>query len=414
MGSKPLSILPYLLLPLSLFLLVYSAYWGFLLVAGASSLRRSKAVLPLPGDLPTVSVIVATKNEETVVGRLIASLRALNYDPSKLEFVIAESGSTDGTRAAVARLAGTDPRIRLVTPDGEGKGNALNAALRVATGELFFFLDADCVPEKDFLLKTVSQYVQGKDVVVGYSRTINSAQSLITRLAVFEDILWRVMSAGKARLGLSVPLAGPCSVVSRRAMLSVDFQFRNVLTEDIELWMRLLKSGHVAVFADTFVWMEAPSGLKALLRQRMRWYRGYLETALRHADVAHYTSPRRAADAMLMLSTPFFAMLSLFSYFISSMSLPQAVSDAGIFAFIALFLGANVMGFFALNIGLAYILGEDATSMIRFSPLIYMYTTLLSVSSFLAILNMLVGWPKGWSKTERSGYVDAEVPLVRG
>lgn len=420
-----MTLVGYLMVVIGGLLGLYSIYWGILLVTGGVSIRKMRSFayslrggkssnhFGQDGNLPFVSVVVAAKNEGKVIARLIRSLQRLNYDPDKIEFIISESGSSDNTREIIKNLAKSDPRIKLVTPRVPGKGNALNAAVAVARGEVFFFVDADCVPESDYLVKAIPEYLKGNDLLVGYYRTINSGQSIWTKLATFEDFLWRVMGAGKARLNLSVPLSGPSTVMSKRALTSVQGGFRNVLTEDIELWVRLLKAGYVGRYVDAYVWMEAPARLEVLLRQRIRWYRGYLETALMHLDVWKHTSPSRALDALLMLSTPFFAMLSLISYGLSLLSIPVLPSNFAIILFAGWFIGSNLLGLFLLNLGIVLIVGQEGASMARMSPLVYVYTAVLSLSSSIAILNLALSRPRRWIKTERTGYVDPAVLEVR-
>jgi biofilm PGA synthesis N-glycosyltransferase PgaC len=420
-----MTLVGYLMVVIGGLLGLYSIYWGVLLVTGGISIRKMKTVEERnrktnilirssnTTQLPFVSVVVAAKNEGKVIGRLIRSLQRLRYDPARIEFIISESGSTDNTREIISQFVKADPRVRLVTPGRPGKGNALNAAIEIARGDVFFFVDADCVPESDYLLKAIPEYLNGNDLLVGYYRTINSGQSIWTKLATFEDFLWRVMGAGKARLNLSVPLSGPSSVLSRRALMSVQGGFKNILTEDIELWVRLLKAGYVGRYVDAYVWMEAPAKLEVLLRQRIRWYRGYLETALMHLDVWKYTTPSRALDALLMLSTPFFAMLSLLSYGLSLLTIPVLPSNLAIILFGGWFIGSNLLGLFLLNIGIVLIVGSEGAGMTRISPLVYVYTAVLSLSSSIAILNLALSRPRRWIKTERTGYVDPAVLEVR-
>jgi len=401
-----MSLLGYLVLFLGGLIAIYSLYWGFLLMVGGDYIRKYRQKEhKLPSYLPFISIIVAVKNEEKVLERLVDSLQTLNYSPDRMEFIFSESGSTDRTRLILSQLALKEPRMKVVTSNVTGKGNALNEAIKIARGELFFFLDADCVPEKDFLLKAAEEYERGNKVLVGYYRTINATQSIWSRLAVFEDFLWRVMGAGKAKLNLSVPVAGPCTVICREAVHSIG-GFRNTLTEDIELWMRLLKAGYVGKYVDAYVWLEAPVSLQVLLRQRIRWYRGYLETALMHLDIVKHAPLSQSVDALLMLSTPFFAMLSLLSYVVSLLSLPALPSNLSILLFVGWFIGSNLLGLFLLNIGIIFILGSDGSEIARMSPLVYLYTAVLSLSSSIAIFNMALSRPRRWIKTERTGYVD--------
>ncbi len=103
---------------------------------------------------PLVTVVVAARNEESVIGKRIENLLAQGYPPRKLEIVVVSDGSSDGTDRIVAALAEREgatirkgaellPRIRLVKiPEGRGKPNALNAGVGIARGEIVVFTDA--------------------------------------------------------------------------------------------------------------------------------------------------------------------------------------------------------------------------------------------------------------------------------
>src|SRR3972149_5234178 len=86
-------------------LLLSICLWGLynfpILVAGGQDFRNSRqkpAKNPLPiGPLPTFSIVVPVKNEENVIGRLLAALSKLNYPFDKREIIIVEDGSTDKT-----------------------------------------------------------------------------------------------------------------------------------------------------------------------------------------------------------------------------------------------------------------------------------------------------------------------------
>src|SRR5690348_13336605 len=90
---------------------------------------------PLPptdvadADLPSVSLLIAAYNEQTVIAKRIENALSLDYPHSKLEVVIASDGSSDDTNAIVK--ANTDRRVRLFAyPVRQGKAEVLNAAFR--------------------------------------------------------------------------------------------------------------------------------------------------------------------------------------------------------------------------------------------------------------------------------------------
>jgi Glycosyl transferase family 2 len=90
---------------------------------------------------PQVSVICTARNAAVTIAATIESILA--QDMPDWEMIIVDDGSTDDTVAVVSRYARADPRIRLVTTGGIGRGRALNRAIAEAKADLVANLDAD-------------------------------------------------------------------------------------------------------------------------------------------------------------------------------------------------------------------------------------------------------------------------------
>ena len=103
--------------------------------------QASGRPVDLPGrmsdSLPTVSVLMGAHNYEQYVGRAIKSALEQEYPPDRLEIIVVDDGSKDGTAAVVADLAARHPgRIRLIRQPNGGATAATNRALAEATGDL--------------------------------------------------------------------------------------------------------------------------------------------------------------------------------------------------------------------------------------------------------------------------------------
>jgi hypothetical protein len=136
------------------------------LVLGMRRIVSLDAVPPATGPLPSLSIVVAARDEERNIAEALGSLLALDYPD--LEIVLVDDRSTDRTPAIVARLAATDARLRVVTvdtlPDGWlGKNHALHTGSDVARGELLLFTDADVVMAPSTLRRAVA-YLLAHDV----------------------------------------------------------------------------------------------------------------------------------------------------------------------------------------------------------------------------------------------------------
>jgi glycosyltransferase involved in cell wall biosynthesis len=103
---------------------------------------------------PRVTAIIPAKDEEATLAECLASVCAQSYP--ELEILVVDDRSTDGTAAIARRFAETDPRVRLIAirdlpPGWTGKNHALHVASAEATGEWFWFLDADTRHHPDSL-----------------------------------------------------------------------------------------------------------------------------------------------------------------------------------------------------------------------------------------------------------------------
>src|SRR3989304_2304532 len=136
-------------------LLLSICLWGLynlpILAAGVQDFRNSRqksAKKPLPsGRLPTFSIVVPVKNEENVIGRLLAALSKLNYPVDKREIVIVEDGSTDRTPEICVNYAKEHTGVKILhRPISNGKPSALNYGLAHVKGDFVAIFDADNVP----------------------------------------------------------------------------------------------------------------------------------------------------------------------------------------------------------------------------------------------------------------------------
>jgi len=124
-------------------------------------LARRERRVPVAGDLPSVSLIVAAHDEEDVIDRRVKNALALDYPRERLELIVSSDGSTDAT-AERARAAGAD--LVLDLPRG-GKIRAQDAAVERARGEIVAFSDANAYWEPDALRALVAPF---GDADVGY------------------------------------------------------------------------------------------------------------------------------------------------------------------------------------------------------------------------------------------------------
>lgn len=129
------------------------------------TLRRFASRSAEPAEWPTVSVIIAARDEEQRIGETLSGLLASDY--SRLEVILANDRSADRTAEIAGSFAERDERIRIVTitdvPDGWlGKTNAMSQAVTQATGEFLLFTDGDIQFSPDAIRLSMRHVVQKK------------------------------------------------------------------------------------------------------------------------------------------------------------------------------------------------------------------------------------------------------------
>ena len=115
-------------------------YFGYPALLWVISRFRTRPVRE--GDVtPKASFIIAAYNEEDVIAQKIENTLALDYPREQMEIIIASNGCTDRTNEIVRAF--DDPRVRLLCLEKPGKMEAVNEAVRIASGEILVFTDAD-------------------------------------------------------------------------------------------------------------------------------------------------------------------------------------------------------------------------------------------------------------------------------
>jgi glycosyltransferase involved in cell wall biosynthesis len=104
--------------------------------------------------LPKVSIIIPVYNGERYIRGCLEHLLAQRYPPEKLEILSVDNNSTDRTIPMIESLG-----LQWITAVRQGPGAARNAAMRIASGELLVMIDADCLADKDLIIRHVLAHI---------------------------------------------------------------------------------------------------------------------------------------------------------------------------------------------------------------------------------------------------------------
>jgi len=271
--------------------LVPWGFWCVLALTGLFSLLGLRLLLarpaasPLPltdADLaaaPRVSLLVAAKNEEAVIGRLVRRLCSLDYPGDRYEVWIVDDASTDATPAILERLAANYPQLHIVRrPPGAtgGKSGALNQVLPHVRGEIVGVFDADATVSAD-LLRRIAPYFDCPEIGALQLRKAiaNASENFWTKGQAAEmrlDAFWQQQRMAVGGMG---ELRGNGQFVRRTALESCGRWNEQTITDDLDLTIRLHLDGwDIAVCQQPAVGEEGVTTACALWHQRNRWAEG--------------------------------------------------------------------------------------------------------------------------------------------
>lgn len=124
------------------------------------------------GEWPFVSVVVPIRNEAAWIGRCLRSLLAQEYPRERLEILVADGRSTDGTDAAVEAVSRIDARVRLLVNHRRIVPTGLNLAIGAARGEIIARVDGHSEVAPDYVRRVVTHLDRGVDAVGGPIETV--------------------------------------------------------------------------------------------------------------------------------------------------------------------------------------------------------------------------------------------------
>jgi len=369
-----------------------------------------KAEFSSEGNLPLVSVIVPVKDEERVIGRLLDALLRLDYPKERSEIIIVEDGSKDKTLEICQKYVDQhSSHIKLFHREiSNGKPSALNYALKKARGEILALFDADCVPNSDVLLRAVECFKDSSTVAVqGGISSINANENMLTRFISYEEaVALRTQLLGRDALNLFVYLMGSCCFLRRDVVKKLGGWDENSLSEDIEISVRLTKEGYsIRYVPEIQSWQESPAKLSALAKQRARWLRGHMETALKYGKLITNVN-KKSLDTEVTLFTPFIQIVGLLGYFMAlftsflSIQLDYILSILG-----QVLLILTITALLMIGIALIYTTKPGKMTNLLWLPFVFAYWLVGNFIALYALLQIVLRRPRKWTKTVKTGII---------
>ncbi len=279
-------------------------------------------------DLPKYTILVPAYNEPEVVGELIGAMSALEYPRDKLQVLLLLEADDDVTINAARECGSSDVITIVLVPPAEPrtKPKACNYGLHFATGDIVTIYDAEDLPEPLQLRRVVAAFRKlSTDIACVQAKLEyhNGHQNILTGWFTAEYGLWfGYLLPGMMRTSSPIPLGGTSNHLRRDVLDEIGAWDPFNVTEDADLGLRIDASGYHTAVIDSTTLEEANSDPINWIRQRSRWYKGYLQTWLVHIRrpaVLYRTLGARSflRFNLVLAGTPIIAVLNLVFWFIT-------------------------------------------------------------------------------------------------
>jgi cellulose synthase/poly-beta-1,6-N-acetylglucosamine synthase-like glycosyltransferase len=289
--------LMYLLLGLYVFFLVLILAYNLLqlnLLRHYLGRKKTSPPPPLtPEKMPFVTIQLPLFNEPYVAERLIDNIVTLDYPHDRFEVQILDD-SIDSTtelcenRAAYHRNHGIDIQVIHRTNRTGYKAGALAEGLAQAKGEFIAIFDADFLPNRQFLQKTIP-YLQDERVAVVQTRWthLNDDYSLFTKLQALQlNVHFTIEQMGRKAGHHLLQFNGTAGIWRKQAIDDAGGWKADTLTEDLDLSFRAqLKHWEIVYLEDVEAPAELPVEMNGIKSQQFRWMKGGAENARRLAPM---------------------------------------------------------------------------------------------------------------------------------
>lgn len=284
-----------------------------------------------PDFTPGVSVIIPCFNEEKWIQRTIQSCINQNYPADKLEVIVVDDQSTDGsveqikdiierlTKAEDSRYNISERISYIVQPQNAGKREALAAGVKVAKHEYVVFVDSDSFLDPFAVRNLVQPFKDPKMAgVTGRTDVANTYTNALTKIqSVRYYIAFRIMKAAESYFDCVTCLSGPLSCYKKELVLEYLDQWLNqtflgqkATFGDDRALTNLMLRHHRTYYQDTAVCSTiVPNDNKVFLKQQMRWKRSWLRESFTAGTFIWRKEPFAAVFFYVGLCVPILAPL---------------------------------------------------------------------------------------------------------
>lgn len=314
----------------------------------------------------------------------------------------------------VRNLPGVEYDV-IVAPPGmpRTKPRALNVALPFARGTLVAIYDAEDRPDPAQLRKAAAAFANAPDDVACLQARLaidNGSDGPLQALYALDyAALFAVFNRGLAWCGMPMFLGGTSNHFRRDLLVAVGGWDAWNVTEDADLGLRLARSGLRVTVFDSWTDEEAPVTVRGLLRQRVRWKKGWMQTL-----IVHLRDPRRlwrdlgslktasvlatfASGVLGPLLWPLFTGIVVWLAWSGTLLQPEGFVGSARATLMCLLVLCGVLAMIA-----PLVLGAVRQGLVRYLvllPLLPLWQIALCAAAWIALVELFAN-PYRWAKTD--------------
>lgn len=297
--------------------------------------RRDARPEPVTDDqLPSMTVIIPAHNEAAVIDRCLISVKCQDYPHDKLEVIVIDDGSTDGTaemaethannthpdthtviRGQNIRVGPFKGRFVVMRNSHGGKSNALNTGIAESNGDILVNVDSDVVLEPLCLREIAQAFIRNPEMGAATgnievewdlveardkngelildhaglptSKRLSFMERFLAKSQFLEYLAsFRLGRAAQGEINTMYTLAGACSAFRREDFLKAAYYSSRTVSEDTDMTWSLHRAGvKIGFISKARVFLEPVTNWDELYGQRVRWARGQLEVTAMHEDL---------------------------------------------------------------------------------------------------------------------------------
>lgn len=300
--------------------IITAMYLVYFLVTSMFAVARPKTI-PKSRPKTKIAVLIAARNEEKVIGKLIDSLNNQKYPNSLYDVYVLPNNCTDNTACESLKHG-----AKVITIDIpiKSKGEALQYAFsdfnkNHIEPDVYVIFDADNVVHKDFLKRVNDAYVSGIKVAQGYRDSKNPCDTWISgAFSIYHWINNTFVNESRNKVGMSCFLTGTGFMVASEVIKKHGYPVTTI-TEDTEFCILSALNGYkVEYLKDAITYDEQATDFKTSVKQRKRWSYGTLQCLKKYGNGLIKKGNLQALDMVMFLSASIFQLIATISQVINS------------------------------------------------------------------------------------------------